>query len=121
MKSTRNKMLVFASILALGVFSYSGIAGAVVDKVHIRAASNVAPTDLMAATMAHFLEILKTKSGGKVTYEYHPGGVMGSAREVHESMKGNAIQMFAGTVGDLAGYDKVCDISNFPYLFSSAD
>ena len=55
--------------------------------------------DLMAATMAHFLEILKAKSGGKVTYEYHPGGVMGSAREVHESMKGNAIQMFAGTVG----------------------
>ena len=120
-KASRNRMLVFVSILALGVFSFSGMAGAVVDKVHIRAASNVAPTDLMASTMAHFLEILKAKAGDKVTYEYHPGGVMGSAREVHESMKGNAIQMFAGTVGDLAGYDKVCDISNFPYLFSSAD
>ena len=121
MKALRNRMVLLAWILALVVFSHTGIAGAVVDKVHIRAASNVAPTDLMASTMAHFLEILKTKGGGKITYEYHPGGVMGSAREVHESMKGNAIQMFAGTVGDLAGYDKVCDISNFPYLFSSAD
>jgi len=54
------------------MFSFSGIAGAVVDKVHIRAASNVAPTDLMASTMAHFLEILKAKAGDKVTYEYHP-------------------------------------------------
>ena len=121
MKTSKNKMLLFASILVLLVFSYTGLASAVVDKVNIRAACNVAPSDLMAGTLAHFLEVLKTKGGGKITYEMHPGGVLGSIREVHEAMKGNAVQMFSGTVGDLAGYDRMCDISNFPYLFSSAD
>lgn len=120
-KLSRKRMLLFVSIFILGVFFCSGVAGAVVDRVHIRAATNVAPSDLMAGTLAHFLEVLKTKGAGKITYEFHPGGVLGSAREVHEAMKGNAIQMFSGTVGDLAGYDKVCDISNFPYLFNSAD
>jgi tripartite ATP-independent transporter DctP family solute receptor len=121
MKTSRNKTLLFVSILALVVFGYTGIAGALVDKVHIRAGVNVPPTDLMAGTLSHFLEVLKTKGAGNITYEFHPGGVLGSAREVHEAMKGNAVQMFSGTVGDLAGYDKVCDISNFPYLFNSAD
>ena len=75
----------------------------------------------MAGSMAHFLEQLKQKSGGKVSYEFFAGGVLGWIREVHESMKGNVIQMFAGTVGDLAPYDKLCDIGNFPYLYTSAD
>jgi len=121
MNISKNKMLLFVSILVLFVFSYTGLASAAVDKVHIRAGCNVAPSDLMAGTLAHFLEVLKTKGAGKITYEFHPGGVLGSIREVHEAMKGNAVQMFSGTVGDLAGYDRLCDISNFPYLFSSAD
>jgi len=91
------------------------------DKVHIRAATNVANTDLMARTMEHFLKVLEKKGGGKITYEMHPGGALGTVRDVHEAMQANAIQMFSGTVGDLAAYDPVCDISNFPYLYTSAD
>ena len=120
-KTSIKTMLLFASILVLVVFSYTGPASAVVDKVHIRAGANVPASDLMAGTLGHFLEILKTKGAGKITYEMHPGGILGSVREVHEAMKANAVQMFSGTVGDLAGFDRLCDISNFPYLFSSAD
>lgn len=107
------------SLLVAGLFltpKYSFAA----DKVHIRATSNVPASDLMAGSMKKFLEILEVKSKGQITYDYFPGGVLGSIREVHESMKGYAIQMFAGTVGDLAPYDKLCDIGNFPYLYTSA-
>ncbi len=121
MKASTLRVLVFLSILVFFMFTYAAPAGAVVDKVHIRGGCNVPASDLMGSTLAHYLEVLKTKGAGKITYEFHPGGVLGSVREVHEAMKGNAVQMFSGTVGDLSGYDKVCDISNFPYLFSSAD
>ena len=94
---------------------------AAVDKVHIRAATNVPPTDLMAQTLEHFLKTLRDRSKGNVTYEYHPGGVLGGAREVHESMKAKAIQMFSGTVGDLGGYDPLCNISAFPYIYNDVD
>ncbi len=94
---------------------------AAADKLRIRAAANVPAADLMADSMKHFLDILKEKSNGQISYDYFPGGVLGSIREVHESMKGYAIHMFAGTVGDLAPYDKLCDIGNFPYLYTSAE
>jgi TRAP-type C4-dicarboxylate transport system substrate-binding protein len=105
-------------VLMLGLFliCFTGSVYAAVDKVHIRAATNVSATDLMATTMDHFLKVLKEKGKGKVTYEMHTGGVLGSTRDV-----GKAIQMFSGTVGDLVGYDAVCDISSFPYLYNDVD
>jgi TRAP-type transport system periplasmic protein len=122
MKCIRNeKWFGLIAALALIIFCVTVSAQAAEDKVHIRATCNVPPGDLMGDTMGYFLKILKEKSGGKVTYEMHAGGVLGSIREVHESMKGKAIQMFAGTVGDLATYDKLCDISNFPYLYTSTE
>ena len=113
----------FSLVVCALLFSFFLIAGtaAAADEVNIRATANVPATDLMAGTMEHFLQVLNKKSNGKVKYEFFAGGVLGSIREVHESMKGNAIQMFAGTVGDLAPYDKLCDIGNFPYLYTSAD
>ena len=117
----REKELGLIAALALIIFCVAVSAQAASDKVHIRATCNVPPGDLMGETMGQFLKILKEKSAGRVTYEMHPGGVLGSIREVHESMKSNAIQMFAGTVGDLATYDKMCDISNFPYLYTSVE
>ena len=117
----KNKKFGLIAALVLIIFCVAVSAQAAVDKVHIRATCNVAKGDLMGETMAHFLTILKEKSGGNVTYEMHFGGVLGTIREVHESMKSNAIQMFAGTVGDLATYDKLCDISNFPYLYTSIE
>jgi TRAP-type C4-dicarboxylate transport system substrate-binding protein len=112
---------VLMAMLVLTIFCVTVSAQAAEEKIHIRATCNVPPGDLMGDTMGQFLKILKEKSGGKVTYEMHAGGVLGSIREVHESMKGKAIQMFAGTVGDLATYDKMCDISNFPYLYTSTE
>ena len=121
MKTGKERISLFLVVVVLLMFGFIGISEAAVDKVHIRATCNVPANDLMAGTMDHFLQVLKAKSGGRVTYEMHPGGVLGTIREVHEAIKGNAIQMFSGTVGDLAGYDRLCDISNFPYLFLSVD
>ena len=121
MKIGKEKRSLFLVVAVLFTVGFIGISEAAVDKVHIRATCNVPASDLMAGTMDHFLQVLKEKSGGRVTYEMHPGGVLGTIREVHEAIKGNAIQMFSGTVGDLAGYDRTCDISNFPYLFLSVD
>jgi TRAP-type transport system periplasmic protein len=90
------------------------------EKIDIRAATNVASSDLMSRTMEHFLQVLEAKGKGKISYSMHSGGVLGTTPQVHESMKMNAIQMFSGTVGDLAPYDPICDISNFPYLYTSA-
>lgn len=114
--------LLSASITALLLIFFCSVnASAAIEKVNIRAGANVPAADLMAGSMEQFLKILKQKTDGKVSYEYFPGGVLGSIREVHESMQGQAIHMFAGTVGDLAPYDKLCDIGNFPYLYTSAE
>jgi len=121
--SKKESLKLFSLVVSALLFSFLLVSGAAaaMNEVHIRATSNTPATDLMAGSMEHFLKVLKEKSEGKVTYDFFPGGVLGSIREVHESMKGNAIQMFAGTVGDLAPYDKLCDIGNFPYLYTSAD
>lgn len=111
---------IFVALLVTGVCLVPQSSFAV-EKLHIRAAANVPAADLMAGSMKKFLDVLEEKSNGQVTYDFFPGGVLGSIREVHESMKGYAIQMFAGTVGDLAPYDKLCDIGNFPYLYTSAE
>jgi tripartite ATP-independent transporter DctP family solute receptor len=95
-------------------------ANAAEEKINIRAATNVASSDLMSRTMEHFLQVLEAKGKGKISYNMFSGGVLGTTPQVHESMKMNAIQMFSGTVGDLAPYDPICDISNFPYLYKSA-
>ncbi len=110
----------FIALLVLAL-SLTSVMAEAAQKIQLRAAANVPAADLMADSMKHFLDVLKNKSNGQITYDYFPGGVLGSIREVHESMKGYAIHMFAGTVGDLAPYDKLCDIGNFPYLYTSAD
>ena len=68
---------VLMAMLVLTIFCVTVSAQAAEEKIHIRATCNVPPGDLMGDTMGQFLKILKEKSGGKVTYEMHAGGVLG--------------------------------------------
>lgn len=66
-----------------------------------------------------FAELVKARSGGKMTVNVYDGGALGSDTAVLSSMQGGTIDFSLMAVGTLAGHDKQFSVFDFPYLFNN--
>jgi tripartite ATP-independent transporter DctP family solute receptor len=66
-----------------------------------------------------FKEIVESKTNGKVKVEVYPNEVLGSEREMLESVQLNNIQMTAGGTGIFAGFYPKIGVIELPYIFDN--
>lgn len=66
-----------------------------------------------------FSDIVKQKSGGKITVRLFPGGTLGGDLQTVSALQGGTVDMTVLNTGVLAGIDKNTAILDFPYLFNS--
>lgn len=66
-----------------------------------------------------FKEIVESKTNGKVKVEVYPNEVLGSEREMLESVQLNNIQMTAGGTGVYAGFYNKIGAIELPYMFDN--
>jgi TRAP-type transport system periplasmic protein len=68
----------------------------------------------------HFADLVKAKSGGKISVKLFPGGTLGSDPTVVSSLQGGTIDMTALVTGILAGHTPEFMIFDLPFLFDDA-
>ncbi|GEO16922.1 TRAP transporter substrate-binding protein [Microvirga aerophila] len=69
--------------------------------------------------LQRFGELVKEKSGGKITIRLFPGGTLGGDLQTVSALQGGTVDMTVLNTGVLAGIDKNTAILDFPYLFNS--
>ena len=74
--------------------------------------------DYEHATAFAFKSVVETKSAGKIEVKLYPGGVLGTAEEVVESMIENRIQMGLPTEGVLTRWMPKLSSFAIPYLYN---
>jgi TRAP-type transport system periplasmic protein len=67
-----------------------------------------------------FAELVKQKSGGKLTVNSYPGGTLGPDLQVVSAMQGGTVEMNVMNASLLAGNVKEMTLWDMPYLFNSA-
>lgn len=66
-----------------------------------------------------FAELVKQKSGGKITVKPFPGGVLGPDLQVVSALQGGTVEMNVMNASLLAGNVKEMTIFDLPFLFAS--
>lgn len=67
-----------------------------------------------------FIELVKQKSGGKLTVKNFPGGQLGPDLQIISGMQGGTIEMNVMNASLLAGNVKEMTLWDVPYLFNNA-
>jgi TRAP-type transport system periplasmic protein len=67
-----------------------------------------------------FAELVKQKSGGKITVKNFPGGSLGPDLQVVSAMQGGSVEMNVMNASLLAGNVKEMALFDLPYLFTTA-
>ena len=69
--------------------------------------------------MEKFAEVVKAKSGGKITVKLFPGGVLGGDAQNVSALQGGTLEMVTLNSGILANVAKEFAIYDFPFLFAN--
>jgi len=67
-----------------------------------------------------FADLVKQKSGGKITVKNFPGGALGPDLQVVSAMQGGSVEMNVMNASLLAGNVKEMALFDLPYLFTTA-
>lgn len=67
-----------------------------------------------------FAELVKQKSGGKISVKSYPGGALGPDLQVVSAMQGGTVEMNVMNASLLAGNVKEMALFDLPYLFANA-
>ncbi|MFV0332930.1 MAG: TRAP transporter substrate-binding protein [Tropicimonas sp.] len=84
-----------------------------------RLANVLAPTDVTAAGIDRFAELVKEKSDGRIEIEVFHGGQLGSGVETFEAVKNGHIDFAADSFANLASITPAFEVFHFPFLFES--
>lgn len=112
-KITKRVLLGSAAALAL-----SGAVWAQ-DTMTLRLANVLAPTDVTAAGVDKFAELVEQKSEGRVKIEVFHGGQLGSGVETFEAVKNGNLDFAADSFANLATITPAFEVFHFPFLFES--
>ncbi len=72
-----------------------------------------------AAVAAVFKSELEARTGGAITVEIYPSGTLGNERETMEQVKAGITQSYIASVGGIAPFYPMIDITNMPFAYSS--
>jgi tripartite ATP-independent transporter DctP family solute receptor len=69
--------------------------------------------------MEKFAEIVTAKSGGKIKFNLHPGGVLGGDAQNVSALQGGTLEMVVLNAGILSSQVKEFAIFDFPFMFAT--
>ncbi len=72
-----------------------------------------------AAVAAVFKSELEARTGGAITVEIYPSGTLGNERETMEQVKAGITQSYIASVGGVAPFYPLIDITSMPFAYSS--
>ena len=72
-----------------------------------------------AAVSAVFKNELEARTGGKIKVEIYPSGTLGNERETMEQVKAGITQSYIASVGGIAPFYSLIDITSMPFAYSS--
>ena len=72
-----------------------------------------------AAVAAVFKNELEARTGGAITVEIYPSGTLGKERETMEQVKAGITQSYIASVGGVAPFYPLIDITSMPFAYSS--
>ncbi len=97
-----------------------GSASAEIKERNFRFSTAVANGHPIVLAAERFGEIIKSKSGGKMTLKVFPGSTLGGDVQVVSSLQGGTIDFTSMNSGILQGQVKEFATLDFPFLFDSA-
>ena len=72
-----------------------------------------------AAVSAVFKNELEARTGGEISVEIYPNGTLGNERETMEQVKAGITQSYIASVGGIAPFYPLIDITSLPFAYSS--
>ena len=72
-----------------------------------------------AAVSAVFKNELEARTGGEIKVEIYPSGTLGNERETMEQVKAGITQSYIASVGGIAPFYPLIDITSLPFAYSS--
>lgn len=112
---------VFALVLVLSMLVLGGnvlyAAPKAVKLAHLNAQT---PFDVAtAAVAAVFKSELEARTGGQIKVEIYPSGTLGNERETMEQVKAGITQSYISSVGGVAPFYPLIDITSMPFAYNS--
>ncbi|MFO7715150.1 DctP family TRAP transporter solute-binding subunit [Desulfosarcina sp.] len=78
------------------------------------------PFDVATAAVAAVLKNeLEARTGGQITVEIYPNGTLGNERETMEQVKAGITQSYIASVGGIAPFYPLIDITSMPFAYNS--
>ncbi|WP_454457453.1 TRAP transporter substrate-binding protein [Thauera phenylacetica] len=114
------KNLVAGMFGAVALMSASALFATEAQARELRIAMQTNPGTAQYDGLEKFAELLKQKSGGKLTAKIFGGGVLGGDLAVISAMQGGTIDMSQMNASLLNGLSKEFAVLDFPFLFESA-
>jgi len=89
----------------------------VIKLAHLNAQT---PFDIAtAAVAAVFKNELEARTGGQIKVEIYPSGTLGNERETMEQVKAGITQSYIASVGGVAPFYPLIDITSMPFAYNS--
>ncbi len=101
-------------LFAVGLLVLS--ANALEAKLTIKAAHTVATTNSQHTPFARFMEVVKSKSNGKIDVKMFPNAMMGSDNEIMEKVQMGALQMGHASTSNLTNIVLKWGAFELPYI-----
>ncbi len=109
-------LLLVLSMIVLGASALQA-APKVIKLAHLNAQT---PFDVgTAAVAAVFKNELEARTGGAISVEIYPSGTLGNERETMEQVKAGITQSYIASVGGVAPFYPLIDITSMPFAYSS--
>ncbi len=78
------------------------------------------PFDIATAAVASvFKNEVEARTGGEIKVEIYPSGTLGNERETMEQVKAGITQSYIASVGGIAPFYPLIDITSMPFAYSS--
>lgn len=114
-----NTLLRTALALSLAAAAAPALAADIQERtIKFPSASNKGHPQVLG--VEKFAELVKGKSGGRITVKSFPGGTLGPDLQVVSAMQGGTVEMNVMNASLLAGNVKEMALFDLPYLFTSS-
>lgn len=113
MRIARRALLAGTAALALAGTAHAQ------EEMTFRLANVLSPTDVTAAGIDKFAELVDQKSEGRLKVEVFHGGQLGSGVETFEAVKNGNLDFAADSFANLATITPAFEVFHFPFLFES--
>jgi len=115
---TLRRTFLAASLAAASLLSLPTAAQVQERTIKFPSASNKGHPQVLG--VEKFAELVKQKSGGKLTVKPFPGGALGPDLQTVSAMQGGTVEMTVMNASLLAANVKEMTVLDFPYLFANA-